>query len=52
VLPDGFVVPSGFNGSFNPGGHTGTVEEAAFLELHGITDLNAFCAQFHRRRPR
>ena len=46
VLPDGFVVPAGFNGDFNPGGHTGTVDEAAFLRSHGITDLNAFCAQF------
>ena len=47
VLPDGFVVPAGFNGDFNPGGHTGTVDEAAFLESHGVTDLSAFCAQFH-----
>ena len=46
VLPDGFVVPAGFNGDFNPGGHTGTVDEAAFLESHGIADLTAFCAQF------
>ena len=47
VLPDGFVVPAGFNGDFNPGGHTGSVDEAAFLESHGVTDLSAFCAQFH-----
>jgi hypothetical protein len=45
VLPDGLVIPSGFDGAFNPGGHYGTVLEAQFLE-HGITDLNAFCAQF------
>jgi hypothetical protein len=46
VLPDGSVLPSGFSGSFNPGGHFGTVQEAQFLESHGITDLSAFCAQF------
>jgi hypothetical protein len=46
VLSDGFVVPAGFNGDFNPGGHTGTVDEAAFLQSHGITDLSAFCALF------
>jgi hypothetical protein len=46
VLPDGFVVPAGFNGDFNPGGHLGTVGEAAFLQSHGITDLDAFCALF------
>jgi hypothetical protein len=46
VLPDGFVVPAGFNGDFNPGGHTGTVGEAAFLESHGVTSLDSFCAQF------
>jgi hypothetical protein len=48
VLPDGFVVPAGFNGGFNPGGHLGTVGEAAFLRSHGVTDLDAFCAQFVR----
>jgi hypothetical protein len=49
VLPDGFVIPAGFNGDFNPGGHTGTVDEAAFLQSHGVTDLSAFCAQFASR---
>jgi hypothetical protein len=48
VLPDGFVVPAGFNGEFNPGGHLGTVGEAAFLRSHGVTDLDAFCKQFAR----
>jgi hypothetical protein len=46
VLPDGFVIPGGFSGSFNPGDHFGTVQEAQFLESHGVTDLAAFCAQF------
>lgn len=46
ALPDGFVVPAGFNGAFNPGGHLGTVGEAAFLQSHGVTDLDAFCALF------
>src|SRR5712691_877649 len=47
VPPSGFVVPAGFSGSFNPGGHFGTVAEAAFLtNTGGITDLAAFCAQF------
>jgi hypothetical protein len=46
ALPDGFVVPAGFSGDFNPGGHLGTVGEAAFLQSHGVTDLGAFCAQF------
>jgi hypothetical protein len=46
ALPDGFVVPAGFNGDFNPGGHLGTVGEAAFLQSHGVTDLAAFCKQF------
>jgi hypothetical protein len=45
-LPDGFVVPAGFNGAFNPGGHLGTVGEAAFLQSHGVTDLDTFCALF------
>ena len=46
VLPDGFVVPAGFSAAFNPGGHLGTVGEAAFLQSHGVTNLSAFCAQF------
>lgn len=46
TLPDGFVVPAGFSGAFNPGGHLGTVGEAAFLRSHGVTDLDAFCALF------
>lgn len=46
TLPDGFVVPAGFNGAFNPGGHLGTVGEAAFLQSHGVSDLDAFCALF------
>jgi hypothetical protein len=46
VLPDGFVIPAGFSGSFNPGDHFGTVQEAQFLQSHGITDLTTFCAQF------
>lgn len=46
TLPDGFVVPAGFGAEFNPGGHLGTVGEAAFLQSHGVTDLDAFCAQF------
>ena len=46
ALPDGFVIPAGFSGSFNPGDHFGTVQEAQFLQSHGITDLAAFCAQF------
>ncbi len=46
TLPDGFVIPAGFSGSFNPGDHFGTVAEAAFLTSHGVTDLNAFCALF------
>ena len=46
VLPDGFVIPAGFSGDFNPGDHFGTVQEAQFLQSHGITDLAAFCAQF------
>jgi hypothetical protein len=48
VLPSGFIVPAGFSGSFNPGGHFGTVAEAAFLtNTGGITDLTSFCAQFN-----
>ena len=46
TLPDGFVVPAGFSGAFNPAGHLGTVGEAAFLQSHGVTDLDAFCALF------
>ena len=46
ALPDGFVVPAGFNGDFNPGGHLGTAGEAAFLQSHGVSDLDAFCALF------
>jgi hypothetical protein len=46
TLPDGFVVPAGFGAEFNPGGHLGTVGEAAFLQSHGVTDLDAFCALF------
>ena len=46
VLPDGFVIPDGFSGAFNPGDHFGTVQEAQFLQSHGVTDLTAFCAQF------
>ena len=47
VLPSGFVVPAGFSGSFNPGGHFGTVAESAFLtNTGGITDLTTFCALF------
>jgi hypothetical protein len=46
ALPDGFVIPAGFNGAFNPGGHLGTVGEAEFLQSHGVTDLDAFCALF------
>jgi hypothetical protein len=45
-LPDGFVIPAGFGAQFNPGGHLGTVGEAAFLRAHGVTDLDAFCALF------
>ncbi len=46
TLPDGFVIPAGFSGSFNPGDHFGTVAEGAFLTSHGVTDLQAFCALF------
>jgi hypothetical protein len=46
VLPDGTVIPAGFSGGFNPGDHYGTVQEAQFLQDHGVTDLAAFCAQF------
>ena len=46
TLPDGFVIPAGFSGRFNPGDHFGTVQEEQFLQSHGVTDLAAFCAQF------
>ncbi len=50
TLPSGFVVPDGFSGSFDPGGHYGTVGEAYFLEqLGGIPagqQLLDFCASF------
>ena len=46
TLPDGFVVPARFSREFNPGGHLGTVGEEAFLRSHGVTDVDAFCAQF------
>lgn len=51
TLPSGFVVPDGFSGGFNPGGHYGTVGEAYFLEVIGgipPDQLSAFCAQFKR----
>jgi hypothetical protein len=48
TLPDGFVVPAGFSGAFNPGGHLGTVGEATFLQSHGVTNVEAFCAQFSK----
>jgi hypothetical protein len=38
TLPDGTVLPGGFGGSFNPGGHLGTVAEAEFLLGHGFTE--------------
>ena len=46
TLPDGTVLPAGFGGSFNPGGHLGTVAEAEFLLSHGFTvdQLASFCA--------
>lgn len=43
------MVPDGFSGSFNPGGHYGTVGEAYFLEVIGgipADQLSSFCAQF------
>jgi hypothetical protein len=49
ITLNGFTIPSGFSGAFNPGDHFGTVAEAAFLEqVLGISpaDLSAFCAQF------
>jgi hypothetical protein len=47
VTLNGFTVPAGFSGTFNPGGHFGTVAEGAFLQqMLGISDLSAFCAQF------
>jgi hypothetical protein len=46
TLPDGTVLPGGFGGSFNPGGHLGTVAEAEFLLGHGFTEVQLadFCA--------
>jgi hypothetical protein len=36
-----------FTGAVNPGAHQGTVGEEEFLaQILGITDLDAFCAQF------
>jgi hypothetical protein len=36
-----------FTGAVNPGVHQGTVGEEEFLaQVLGITDLDAFCAQF------
>jgi hypothetical protein len=49
ITLNGFTIPAGFSGAFNPGDHFGTVAEAAFLEqVLGISpaDLGAFCAQF------
>ena len=49
ITLNGFTIPSGFSGAFNPGDHFGTVAEAAFLEqVLGISpgDLSAFCVQF------
>jgi hypothetical protein len=48
ITLNGFTIPAGFSGSFNPGDHFGTVAEAAFLEqVLGIGPaLGAFCAQF------
>jgi hypothetical protein len=49
ITLNGFTIPAGFSGAFNPGDHFGTVAEAAFLEQAlGISPaaLGAFCAQF------
>jgi hypothetical protein len=49
ITLNGFTIPAGFSGAFNPGDHFGTVAEAAFLEqVLGISPagLSAFCAQF------
>jgi hypothetical protein len=49
ITLNGFTIPAGFSGSFNPGDHFGTVAEAAFLEqVLGISpaDLGSFCARF------
>jgi hypothetical protein len=49
ITLNGFTIPAGFSGAFNPGDHFGTVAEAAFLEqVLGISpaDLGAFCARF------
>jgi hypothetical protein len=49
IMLNGFTIPAGFSGTFNPGDHFGTVAEAAFLEqMLGISPaaLSGFCAQF------
>jgi hypothetical protein len=49
VLPSGLTLPAGFSGSFNPGGHYGTVAEEWFLTTVGglSTDqLATLCASF------
>jgi hypothetical protein len=48
ITLNGFTIPAGFSGTFNPGDHFGTVAEAAFLEqVLGITPTAlGFCAQF------
>jgi hypothetical protein len=49
ITLNGFTIPAGFSGAFNPGDHFGMVAEAAFLEqVLGIAPaaLSAFCAQF------
>jgi hypothetical protein len=49
ITLNGFTIPAGFSGGFNPGDHLGAVAEAAFLEqVLGISPaaLRAFCAQF------
>jgi hypothetical protein len=49
TLPSGVTVPSGFSGSFNPGGHYGTVAEEWFLRTVGglsTEQLAALCASF------
>jgi hypothetical protein len=49
ITLNGFTIPAGFSGTFNPGDHFGTVAEAAFLEqVLGVSPggLSAFCAQF------
>src|SRR4029453_14588999 len=49
ITLNGFTIPAGFSGSFNPGDHFGPGAEAAFLEQVlgiGPAALGAFCAQF------